>query len=122
MVDIVYEHDGVCNVVELKTGKKYEDHALQRSLYGLAGALLYPDVDMINVRTVYLDGGMTDELSFSSGQVTTYKYIWQRFINKCQPPQPHPPGDHDQTREHIQGHKRREKVGHLEHIFDEKRN
>lgn len=90
ILDIVYEHEGRCMVMELKTGKKYEEHALQRSLYGLAGALLYPDTDTVTVQTIYLDGAVVDETTFMRGQVDTYKWVWQRYVNKCQPPQPYP--------------------------------
>lgn len=90
ILDIVYSHEGTCYVMELKTGKKYEDHATQRSLYGLAGALLYPDCENTVVQTIYLDGGMVDETQFMGGQIESYKWVWQRLINKTQPPQPYP--------------------------------
>ena len=90
VLDAGYEHEGVAHVIELKTGKMYEEHADQRSLYGLAGALLYPDNETILVETIYLDAGIKHFTEFSMAQLPSLQWIWQRTINGCQPPQPYP--------------------------------
>ena len=90
ILDIIHDDDGTCYVTELKTGKKYQEHALQRSLYGLAGGLLYPECEIITVQTVYLDSGEVVPTVFHADQLSTYQWTWQRLINKCQPPQPYP--------------------------------
>jgi hypothetical protein len=90
ILDIIHENDGVCYVTELKTGKKYPEHSLQRSLYGLAGGMLYPDCEVITVQTIYLDSGEVVPTVFHADQIPTYQWTWQRLINKCQPPQQYP--------------------------------
>ena len=90
ILDIIHDDDGTCYVTELKTGKKYQEHALQRSLYGLAGGLLYPECEIITVQTVYLDSGDVVPTVFHSDQLATYQWTGQRLINKCQPPQEYP--------------------------------
>lgn len=90
ILDIIHDDDGTCYVTELKTGKKYPEHSLQRSLYGLAGGLMYPECEVITVQTVYLDSGEVIPTVFHGDQLETYKWVWQRLINKCQPPQEYP--------------------------------
>lgn len=91
ILDVVYEDPETKTVYvqELKTGKKYGEHALQRSLYGLAGLLLFPDAEICICNTIYLDGAVVDHLEINRGQEGTYQYFWQRNINKSQPPQPY---------------------------------
>jgi len=91
ILDIAYYDDetNTAYVQELKTGKKYPEHSKQRSLYGLAGLLMFPEADNVVVNTVYLDGALVDALTISRAQMESYQYVWQRYINKPQPPQPY---------------------------------
>jgi hypothetical protein len=90
ILDIIHTNGDTCYVNELKTGKKYPEHSLQRSLYGLAGGLLHPECSTIVVQTVYLDQNEVVPMTLHRDQLPTYTWTWQRFINKCQPPQPYP--------------------------------
>ena len=89
ILDIIYEHDGTCHVFEIKTGKIYDDHSQQRSLYALAGLLLYPEAHTVRCTNLYLDGAVQKTTELVRGQLGTWKYHWDRKINKCQPPQPY---------------------------------
>ena len=89
ILDVAYEFDGVAYVQELKTGKIYEEHAKQRSLYALAGLLMFPETDRVQVNTIYLDAAKVNPLVVERGGIDSYKYLWERNINKVQPPQPY---------------------------------
>ena len=88
-MDNVYNGDKLV-VHEWKTGKEYDSHSLQRSLYGLASLLLFPEYDDVEVITVYLDQKVNRPTKFTKGQQLTYQWVWQRHINKTRPPQPYP--------------------------------
>lgn len=90
ILDIVYEHEGMVYVQELKTGKLYDEHAKQRSLYGLAGLLMFPGASAVTVQTIYLDPAIVKPLVIERGQIDSYKYMWERNVNKVQPPQDYP--------------------------------
>lgn len=90
ILDIIHTDGETCFVTELKTGKKYPEHALQRSLYGLAGGLRHPNCSTIVVQTMYLDANKVDTTTFLSEQLPSYQWTWQRLINKVQPPQQYP--------------------------------
>jgi CRISPR/Cas system-associated exonuclease Cas4 (RecB family) len=87
MLDIIYEHEGVCYVFEIKTGKIYEDHAKQRNLYGLAGLLLYPDTHTVRVANLYLDGALEKAVDIPRKRVETWQRYFDAKIDACQPPQ-----------------------------------
>ena len=77
-------------VYEWKTGKKYDEHQQQRALYGLAGLLLHPEHRKIRVITVYMDQMENAETTYEQSMVSSYKWMWDRHINKTRPPQPYP--------------------------------
>lgn len=77
-------------IYEWKTGKVYDDHVTQRSLYGLAGLLLHPEQRTVRVITTYLDLGKNDETVYHREMMSTYKWMWGRYINSTKPPQPYP--------------------------------
>ena len=77
-------------VFEWKTGKEYESHALQRSLYGLVALLEYEEVPSVTVETHYLDIDKIVPTIYYRENLITYKWSWDRRINKTKPPQPYP--------------------------------
>jgi len=83
-------------IYEWKTGKVYPEHKIQRNLYGLAGLLLYPEYKKVIVQTYYLDLDLKRKANTSSkseygrNQLLSYQWLWERKINKVQPPQPYP--------------------------------
>jgi len=77
-------------VYEWKTGKVYDEHVFQRNLYGLAALLMHPEHKKVRVITTYLDQKMNKETTYTSDMVKSYKWMWDRSINKTQPPQPYP--------------------------------
>lgn len=89
ILDIAYyeEETNTAYIQELKTGKKYPEHAKQRSLYGLAGLLMFPEASCVVANTIYLDGAMVDALTIMADQMESYQYVWTRHINRTQPPQ-----------------------------------
>ena len=79
-------------IKEWKTGKVYDSHASQRSLYSLVGLLMYPEVDRTEVHTVYLDQPKEKDhvLKVSQKELLAYTWKWGRKINRVQPPQIYP--------------------------------
>lgn len=78
------------NVYEWKTGKEYDTHSDQRNLYGLAGLILHPHHEKVIVTTVYFDLGINRPTTYSRNELSSYKWVWERKINKTKPPQPYP--------------------------------
>ena len=80
------------DVYEWKTGKNYPEHVHQRSLYGLAGLLIYPDAPGVRIHMPYLDrpNERPTVQEFMQGQINSLKWIYERKINKVQPPQEYP--------------------------------
>jgi hypothetical protein len=87
MLDIVYEHDGVAHVFEIKTGKIYEEHGKQRSLYSLAGLLMFPEAHTVRGTLLYLDAAIDKSVEFKRDQMSTWKSYWDGKIDAVQPPQ-----------------------------------
>lgn len=77
-------------IYEWKTGKVYESHVHQRSLYGLAALLMHPEHKTVTVITTYFDQGQNNQTVYHRDMLTTYKWVWERHINKTKPPQPYP--------------------------------
>jgi len=77
-------------VYEWKTGKEYDEHSLQRNLYGLAALLQNPDYDKVRVITTYLDQMRNVETTYYRMMLDEYKWMWERRINSTKPPQPYP--------------------------------
>lgn len=78
------------NVYELKTGKVYDDHPYQRNLYGLIDLINHPEIEKVTVTGVYLDLKKNIPTVYYQNMLASYKYMWERKINKVQPPQPYP--------------------------------
>ncbi len=78
------------NVYELKSGKVYDDHPHQRNLYGMVHLLNHPDIETVTVTGVYMDLKKNEATTYYQNMMSSYKYMWQRKINKVQPPQPYP--------------------------------
>jgi len=89
ILDCITRRSHVVEVYEWKTGREYPDHASQRVLYGLAALLLHPGVDKCIVTTLYLDSGNKPLTELTRDQMMSYKWIWERKVNQCQPPQPY---------------------------------
>ena len=71
---------GALDILEWKTGREYPEHAYQRSLYAVAGSLLYPDHDYISVTNVYLDKEKFTKQDFTRAAVNDLKRVWkERF-------------------------------------------
>ena len=89
-IDAYYLDGAVGHVYEWKTGKTYAEHAHQRTLYALAVMVMFPDLQSVVVNTPYLDQGKTTVQEFMMGQLGTLKWIYERKVNKTQPPQDYP--------------------------------
>ncbi len=63
--------------LEYKTGKVYDDHKYQRRLYGLASLLLYPEVERVRVRNIYVDQKKEEAEEFSRNEVDSLKAEWE---------------------------------------------
>ena len=83
-------HEGVVEVYEWKSGRPYPDHEAQRSLYGMAGLLLYPEATKCLTTTLYPDTKKSNVTTLERSMLTANQWVWDRRINKTQPPQPYP--------------------------------
>ncbi len=73
--------DEAIQVFEYKTGKKYEDHADQRFVYGLAALLQHPDKEGVDVTTIYLDGKFNDKVHYAASMLDNYKFFMKEDID-----------------------------------------
>jgi CRISPR/Cas system-associated exonuclease Cas4 (RecB family) len=63
-------------VVDHKSGKEYEDHKQQRSLYALAALLMYPDAKKITASHWYLDAGVERKDVWLASALPQLKKEW----------------------------------------------
>lgn len=63
-------------LIDFKTGKPKDDHALQLELYALSGFLLFPEVTDIDTELWYTDLGKEDKKPFKRSQVPLLKETW----------------------------------------------
>lgn len=87
MVDAVMLDGDIAYVYEWKTGKEYPSHSDQRSLYGLAALLCYPQAKEAHVFSVYFDLGYNRTSVFQQDNLVGHKWLWDRKINRMRPPQ-----------------------------------
>ena len=88
-IDNIHKTDKLV-VHEWKTGKVYDTHADQRALYALACLLIYPEFETVEVICVYFDQGKNVNTHYNRAELATYKWMWERKINKTKPPQAYP--------------------------------
>ena len=63
-------------IIDHKSGKIYEDHALQRSLYALGAFIMYPDATEVEAAHWYLEQGHEDRDSWHRNQLEALKEEW----------------------------------------------
>lgn len=63
-------------IIDYKTGKWSDTHALQRSLYALGALLIYPDAVSVHVAHWYLDSGKDEYDVFGPGNLEKLKVEW----------------------------------------------
>lgn len=63
-------------IIDHKTGKHHPEHALQRSLYGLAAFIIYPDAKKVVARHLYVDHGEEDSDTFVAKDLERLKKEW----------------------------------------------
>ena len=63
-------------IIDYKTGKWSDAHALQRSLYALGALLIYPDAVSVKVAHWYLDTGKDEYDLFGPGNLEKLKKEW----------------------------------------------
>lgn len=81
VTDLVYpESDDALVVVDHKTGKKYDDHLEDISLYGLGGFIQFPSVNTIRAEFWYVDQPSDNVTSkvFTRDQVPEIKKEWAK--------------------------------------------
>jgi hypothetical protein len=75
VMDGVLEH----HVYEFKTGKRYEEHFDQMTMYGMAQLIRHPDVDSVTVTNIYFDSGSNRQHTYSRDMLGNYM---QGFYHK----------------------------------------
>jgi len=74
-------------VLEWKTGKRYDSHADQRSLYTLAAFILYPKANFVRTSSVYFDlSGADETLEAERSNLPVLQMTWMKRINRTRPP------------------------------------
>lgn len=83
IIDLLVPHENLLEIKEYKTGRVYDSHPDQRGLYGMAGLVLFPQVDHARITTVYFDlGGADQTTEMSRSDLEAIKWSWARRINK----------------------------------------
>jgi len=86
IIDLVLPQGELLEIMEYKTGKKYDTHADQRSLYSMAGLLMFPEAKVCRTTTVYFDlGGADETTTVERENLETLKWSWSRRVNKTKP-------------------------------------
>ena len=80
--DVLVVEPATITVIDHKTGKKYDDHQGQLSLYALAGMILYPEVSAVNTQLWYLDQRDTLCQTYTIDALPKLKKEW---IQKTKP-------------------------------------
>lgn len=65
-------------IIDYKTGKKHDDHELQRTLYALGAFLMYPDAVSVKVSHWYLDLGQEQHSTYKAKEFEQLKADWLR--------------------------------------------
>ncbi len=87
--------DHTAQVDDWKTGRIYDDHAEQRSLYGLYVFKAFPDVTDVQVNSVYVDKNKKVTTTMSRVMVPTYTAVWEKRFERIRLPMyPPRPGSH----------------------------
>jgi hypothetical protein len=70
------------HIFELKTGKEYDDHVLQRFLYATAGMCQHPEVKDVHVTNIYLDQKSNKGEKYTRDFAEFMKDTWKRRFTK----------------------------------------
>ena len=81
-VDIEILQEEVLTVVDIKTGRRYPEHADQAGIYGTLGFIIHPDVEQVDFEYWYVDSGEVETFEFDLGGQRTRKREWQQRANK----------------------------------------
>lgn len=72
---------GPLTIVDHKTGKRYDDHAEQLSLYALLGFIKFPEVPAIKAEIWYLDQGKpTLEINYTREDERFLRHKWEENV------------------------------------------
>lgn len=64
-------------IQDLKTGREYDGHADQASLYACIGVVKFPDTDGVDVEFWYSDGGYVQQYHFTPRVLRNHTERWQ---------------------------------------------
>lgn len=82
--DLKVVWDGGVFIDEFKTGKPYEEHAEQRMAYGTVALIEHPEIETVDVRTIYLDKVQTVPVTYTRGMLVEYTGGLRRNIMGCE--------------------------------------
>jgi hypothetical protein len=84
-LDLKVIWDDAVDIKEWKTGKVYDEHQMQRYLYGMVTLIQHPEVDEVEVETVYLDqNGKDAKQVFHRDNLQFMKSDWGSRIVKVE--------------------------------------
>lgn len=82
--DLKVVWDGGLFIDEFKTGKPYPEHMEQRLAYGTVALIQHPEVDHVEVRTVYLDKVNSVPVTYPQMMLIEYTGGLRRNIMECE--------------------------------------
>lgn len=77
-VDAACLEDDTLYVIDHKTGKEKDDHKEQLSIYGVAGLIQFPLVQIVSAQLWYLDSGVQTPHEFSRKELPALKKDWEK--------------------------------------------
>lgn len=82
--DLKFTWDGGVAIDEFKTGKVYPEHMDQRMAYGTVALIEHPEIDHVEVRTVYLDLVNSVPVTYPRAMLPEYTGGLRRDIMKVE--------------------------------------
>ena len=72
-----HEEEDEYDIMEWKTGKEYEEHAHQSSLYGLVGHRMFDEgIKLVRVTNVYVDRGYSTPREYMAQDMRGLQALW----------------------------------------------
>lgn len=94
-MDNVFFYEDELIIHEYKTGREYDEHDDQKSLYATVALTLFDRYSRVEVVGIYLDQNKMKPTVYERSFLFTYKMKWEREINKLHLPMyPARPGMH----------------------------
>lgn len=75
-VDIEIVEPELLTIIDVKTGKAWDDHEFQAEIYGTIGFVIHPEATNIDFEYWYVDSGEVGHYEFERGDLRAKKRTW----------------------------------------------